>query len=114
MMFRSIPKNWHAYSKISYVGIGPNCICSNRSLRRMSRISCQVRRNEKQHLTDLETFFENSIRYMGGPMKARLREDMKVRDIIKLLEEDGWYLIRSRGRQSEKPACSSPPPVDGP
>lgn len=37
-------------------------------------------------------------------MKARLREDMKVRDIIKLLEEDGWYLIRSRGRQRQKPA----------
>ncbi|MDP3063924.1 MAG: type II toxin-antitoxin system HicA family toxin [Chloroflexota bacterium] len=40
---------------------------------------------------------------------------MKVRDVIRLIEEDGWYLVRSRGshRQYKHPVKSGLVTVPG-
>ncbi len=33
---------------------------------------------------------------------------MKVRDVLKLLEEDGWYLVRQRGSHRQYKHSSKP------
>ncbi len=36
-------------------------------------------------------------RLTGPQIEGKLTLDMKVRDLVRKLEEDGWYLVRTRG-----------------
>ena len=38
-----------------------------------------------------------NVTYKGNSQFLRITYNMKVRDVIRLLEQDGWYLSRTRG-----------------